>query len=82
MACVFSSDTINNLDYLVSTNMMIIHVEKGSNISIATLRATEGDEKWTWCLGYNWTTLSLKGHKYRDLVLQVGNWAQVDDLVL
>jgi hypothetical protein len=33
----------------------------------------EGDEKELDAWGYNWTTVT-GGHKYRDLVLQVGGW--------
>jgi hypothetical protein len=40
------------------------------------MRVAEDEEKGTSSWGYNWTTPSLGGHKYRDLVLQVGGWMQ------
>jgi hypothetical protein len=40
------------------------------------LRVVEGDEKGTRCLGVKLDQPVTGGHKYRDLVLQVGGWTQ------
>jgi hypothetical protein len=49
------------------------HVEAGLNTSTVTLRVIEGDENGTRCLGGHPVS---GGHKYRDLVIQVGGWTQ------
>jgi hypothetical protein len=50
--------------------------EEGLNISTVALRVTEGDIKGTWRLGVQLGHPVTGGHKYRDLLLQVGGWMQ------
>jgi hypothetical protein len=51
-------------------------VMAGQNASTVDVRVVDGEgwEPGAW--GYNWATLSLGGHKHRDLVLQVESWMQ------
>jgi hypothetical protein len=51
-------------------------MEANTNTSTVALRVAEGDEKRTRCLGVYLGYPVTGGHKYRDLVLQVGGWTQ------
>jgi hypothetical protein len=51
-------------------------MEAGWNTSPVALRVVEGDEKGTACLGVYLGHPVTGEHKYRDLGLQDGGWAQ------
>jgi hypothetical protein len=51
-------------------------VEAGQNTPTVALRVEEGDEKENRCRGVQLGHPVTGGYKYRDLVLQVGGWAQ------